>query len=192
MLQLLVELHECRGGAGGDGLGARQVVSRDRKPLRPLGEILKESTLNQLEDALRKARQAPAMAAARVQAMVEKDIADLLPTFERLAGERLATVKAQLAKRGEDEAKQLFDLLDQQRKRIVKACAEFDPNQLMLPGIGDDERREHEADRRHWQARLARLEKEIQNEPPRVRAAYTVHAYRLEPVGLVYLWPASG
>ena len=167
-------------------------AEREKKPLRPLGETGEERTLNQLEDALRKARPAPAMAAARVQAMVERDIADLLLTFERLAEERLAVVKAQLAKRGEDEAKQLFDLLDQQRKRIVKASAEYDPNQFMLPGIGDDERREREADRRHWQDRLVRLEKEIEVEPPRVRAAYTVHARRLEPVGLVYLWPASG
>jgi hypothetical protein len=167
-------------------------AERDKKPLRPLGETGEERTLNQLEDALRKARPVPAMAVARVQALVEKDIDDLLPTFERIAEERLTVVKAQLAKRGEDEAKQLFDLLDQQRKRIAKASAEYDPNQLMLPGIGDDERRERDADRRHWQARLVRLEKEIEVEPPRVRAAYTVHARRLEPVGLVYLWPASG
>src|SRR5205807_10308031 len=62
-------------------------AERDRKPLRPLGESGEERTLNQLEEALRKARPAPAMAAARVQAMVEKDIGDLLPTFERLAEE---------------------------------------------------------------------------------------------------------
>jgi hypothetical protein len=29
-------------------------------------------------------------------------------------------------------------------------------------------------------------------EPQRIRASYDVHAHRLEPVGLVYLWPPSG
>jgi hypothetical protein len=29
-------------------------------------------------------------------------------------------------------------------------------------------------------------------EPARVRASYEVRAHRLEPVGIVYLWPASG
>ncbi len=82
--------------------------------------------------------------------------------------------------------------MDQQRKRIAKANAEFDPKQLLLPGIGDDERREREADRRHWQGRLIRLEKEIGEEPARIRASYDVTAHRLEPVGLVYLWPATG
>ena len=77
-----------------------------------------------------------------------------MPTLEKIANERLAKVKVDLAKRGEAEAKSLAELLDQQRKRIAKADAEFDPNQLLLPGIADEERREREADRRHWQSRL--------------------------------------
>src|SRR5262249_32260913 len=47
-------------------------------------------------------------------------------------------------------------------------------------------------ERRHWQARLTRLETEIRDEPARIRASYEAHAHRLEPVGLVYLWPATG
>ncbi len=167
-------------------------AERDLKPLKALGESGEERTLNQLEEALREARGAPAMAVARIQALVERDIADLVPTLEKIANERLAKVTADLANRGEAEAKSLAELLDQQRKRIAKANAEFDPNQLLLPGIGDDERREREADRRHWQSRLIRLEKEIREEPARIRATYDVTAHRLEPVGLVYLWPATG
>ena len=133
-------------------------AERERKPLRPLGESGEERTLNQLEEALRDARAAPTMAVARIQALVERDIADLVPALERIADERLAEVKVELAKRGEAEARSLAELLEQQRKRIAKANAEFDPNQLLLPGIADDERREREADRRHWQsaARAAR------------------------------------
>jgi hypothetical protein len=129
---------------------------------------------------------------ARIQALVERDIADLTPAFERIAKERLADVEIQLTKRGEAEARLLAELLERQRGRIAKASAEFDPNQLLLPGIADEERREREADRRHWQNRLSRLETEIRDEPARIRASYNVHAHRLEPVGLVYLWPASG
>jgi hypothetical protein len=167
-------------------------AERDRKPLKAFGESGEERTLNQLEEALREARAAPAIAVARIQELVERDIADLVPTLEKIAHERLAKVKVDLAKRGEAEAKSLAELLDQQRKRIVKANDDFDPNQLMLPGISDDERREREADRRHWQNRLVRLEREIHAEPARIRASYEVTAHRLEPVGLVYLWPATG
>jgi ERCC4-related helicase len=167
-------------------------AERERKPLRPLGEVGEEKTLNQLELALRESRAASPKAVARIQMLVERDIADLLPTLERIVAERLETVKAQLAKRGEAEARLLRELLERQRSRIVKASADFDPNQLLLPGVGDDERRERAADRRHWQNRLLRLENEIRDEPQRIRASYDVHAHRLEPVGLVYLWPASG
>ena len=41
-------------------------------------------------------------------------------------------------------------------------------------------------------AARTRLEREIANEPERIRASYEVRAHRLEPVGLVYLWPVSG
>jgi hypothetical protein len=167
-------------------------AERERKPLRPLGESGEERTLNQLEEALRHAHAAPAMAVARVQVLIERDIADLLPSLERVAGERLARVKVDLLRRGEAEAKSLTGLLDQQRRRIVRANAEVDSDQLLLPGIADEERRERAADRRHWQSRLARLEQEIRDEPARIRASYEVSAHRLEPVGLVYLWPATG
>jgi hypothetical protein len=67
---------------------------RDRKPLRPLGDSGEEKTLNQLETALRDAREAPGAAVARIQALVAKGIADLVPTLEKIAAERLVTVAA--------------------------------------------------------------------------------------------------
>lgn len=164
---------------------------RDRKPLRPLGESGEEKTLNQLEEALRDAREAPGAAVARIQALIGKDIEDLVPTLEKIAAERLTAVTAQLKKRGEEEARSLSDLLDQQRSRIAKAAKDFDPNQLTLDLV-PEERREREADRRHWEGRLTRLERELLEEPERLRSSYEVRAHRLEPVGMVYLWPVSG
>ena len=164
---------------------------RGRKPLRPLGESGEERTLNQLEEALRAAREAPASAVVRIQALVTQDIADLTPALEAIANERLVAVKAQLGKRGDEEARSLESLLEQQRDRIGKASKEFNPDQLTLDLV-PEERREREADRRHWQTRLTRLEQELRNEPKRLRDSYDVKAHRLEPVGIVYLWPVSG
>jgi hypothetical protein len=165
---------------------------RDRKPLRPLGDSGEEKTLNQLEEALREAVPAPATAVARIQALVAKDSADLVPALERIAADRLKAVAAQLAKRGQEEAQSLANLLESQRTRIAKAAEKHDPAQLSLPNVAEAERREYEADRRHWVARLERLESERRTEPERIAASYEVRAHRLEPVGLVYLWPASG
>lgn len=165
-------------------------ADRDRKPLRPLGESGEEKTLNQLEEALRHAREAPSAAMARIRPFVPRDINDLLPTLRAIGAERIAAVSAQLAKRGEEEARSLTDLLEAQRSRITKAAAGFGP-QLLLD-LNPDERREREADRRHWNARLDRLARELREEPKRLRESYAVRAERLEPVGVVYLWPVSG
>ena len=166
-------------------------AERTHRPLRPLGESGEERTLNQLEAALREAREAPAMAIARVQALVAQDITDLLPTLEQIAADRLRTVKKLLAKRGEEEAQSLSELLERQRSRIAKKGKEFDPAQLALD-LMPEERRERESDHRHWQVRLVNLERELREEPQRLRDSYEVRAHRLEPVGLVYLWPVSG
>ena len=132
---------------------------------------------------------------AMIEPLIAEDIADLLPAIEKDAEERLAKVRRQLAQRAEDEAKSLQRLLEDQRDRIGKASRDADrddPNQFVLPGVLDEERRERAADRRHWKNRLERLEREIVEEPARVRASYEVRAHRLEPVGLVYLWPSFG
>lgn len=164
---------------------------RVTQKLKPLGDSGEENTLNQLEDALREARPATEAALSKIRTLISQDIADLTPAFEELAAERLSKVREQLAKRGEEEAKSLEALLAQQKRRISRAASDFDPNQLTLDLV-PEERREREADRRHWQGRLARLETELVEEPKRLRDSYEVRAHRLEPVGLVYLWPASG
>ena len=142
-------------------------AERDRKPLRPLGDSGEEKTLNQLEAALRDAREAHGAAVARIQALVARDIAELVPTLEKIAADRLKTVEGQLEKRGEEEARSLSTLLEQQQSRIAKAAKEFDPNQPTLDLV-PEERREREADRRHWQGRLTRLERDLREEPSRV------------------------
>ena len=81
--------------------------------------------------------------------------------LEKIAAERLMTVTAQLVKRGDEEARSLSDLLEQQRSRIAKAAKEFDPNQLTLDLV-PEERREREGDRRHWEGRLTRLERDCE------------------------------
>ena len=165
-------------------------VDRAMKPLRSFGEVGEERTLNQLEEALRTARAAPAGAVTRIRATLPQDIADLRPTLDARAAERLEKVRGQLARRGDDEAASLRQLLETQRRRIEKAEREFDPNQLALPGIAEAERQEQLSDARRWKDRLARLEAELESEPQRIRQSYAVQAHRVEPVGLVYLWPS--
>ena len=65
---------------------------------------------------------------------------------------------------------------------------------LSLPGNDDDAiaRRQRAADRRHWQSWLANVDADLVKEPQRVADFYRVKSFRLEPVGLAYLWPVTG
>jgi Helicase conserved C-terminal domain/SNF2-related domain len=166
-------------------------VERHLKPLRPLGEAGEETTLNQLEAALRQAQQAPKAIVQRIQRSIPSDIADLVPNVEAIAAERLCVIQSELFERGEEEANSLRLLLEQQRERITRAATDPNPHQLRLDLAPEQERREREADRKHWSERLERLEQELRKEPARLRESYRVRAHRLEPVGLIYLWPAS-
>ena len=41
-------------------------------------------------------------------------------------------------------------------------------------------------------AERARIEADLRREPERVRSFYQVTSYRIEPVGLAYLWSVTG
>jgi hypothetical protein len=54
------------------------------------------------------------------------------------------------------------------------------------------ERRQDAAERAFWVTRLRTIEGEMTSEPARIEQAYQVRARRLDPLGLVYLWPSTG
>jgi hypothetical protein len=164
---------------------------RETRPLRPFQEAGEQATLEQLSAALRDAQSAAPNFVARVTAMAAADIGDLAPEIERSALAAKAKARADLNQRGEREAESLRKLIEQQRDRIRKADLNYDKDQLQLD-LRDEDLRQREADRQHWRRRLARIETELIEEPCRVREAYEVKADRLEPVGLVYLWPSAG
>ena len=167
-------------------------AGRGTKPLRALGRAGEETTLDQLEASLTGGRRPAGAVIGRALSFARQDIADLLPALQERADDAIAKAEAQLTERGLQEAASLEDLLHQQRQRIAKADAGFDDRQLELPGIAEAERRQMRADRTHWRHRLLRIEQELQEEPARMLASYEVRARRLEPVGLVYLWPVTG
>jgi hypothetical protein len=64
--------------------------------------------------------------------------------------------------------------------------AEFE--QLTL-AFAEEERRQLEANMRAWERRLDQFEGDLETEPERIELFYAIQARRVEPVGLVYLWP---
>ena len=88
------------------------------------------------------------------------------------------------------------EILQTQQKHIAETAAKYekgDPRQRLLAfPDSDDERRQLEANKRHWAKRLTTIGEELKTEPDRIREVYEVKATRVEPVGLVYLWPVTG
>ena len=128
----------------------------------------------------------------KLLATAQRDIDELLPQLEPRAKELAALAIEKLRIRGQREEKDLRETLDRQRGRVHEELAknEGDFKQLTL-GFDDDEKRQLELDMRSWRVRLEQFDRDIELEPQRIREFYEVRAQRIEPVGLVYLWPET-
>jgi hypothetical protein len=166
-----------------------------REPLKPFATEAEQRTLDLLEEALDQAerRAVPQETQQRMLASIERDMAELRPHLDERARALEERATHQLEDRGRREAKEMEQILDGQEKAIRATVTRYDQPQLLLQFEDDpDAKKQLEADRRHWHKRLASLEQERRTEPQRIRETYDVRATRLEPVGLVYLWPLSG
>jgi len=176
---------------------------RDDSPLVPFAETGEVTTIQQLDEALRRGVSPGSGVLGRLAQMVERDIADLRHHIEARAKASEQGAIADLAQNGRREAEALAVLLQRQIDRVRDAMRSKQPpdapQQMDLFGPTDDdirkqherELRQFEADRRSWDGKLLRLQQELESEPEKVRKGYEVQARRLEPVGLVYLWPAT-
>ena len=66
--------------------------------------------------------------------------------------------------------------------------ADEDSDQLTF-GFTDDERRQLDRDRAYWRKWLETVDQDLIDEPARIRDFYQIELARIEPIGLVYLWP---
>jgi hypothetical protein len=165
---------------------------RGRSKLRPLGEGDKKDVLRELEDVLATPSLCNVSQSHQDQfkAYAARDVEELIPHLEERAKMVTERAERELTKRGNKESKDMKKLLEDQRDRILKQQEQSKtPQQLSL--FSPDEMRQIEADKKHWQKRLAQLEQEIEREPQRIKQIYEVKASRVEPVGLVYLYPLT-
>lgn len=121
-----------------------------------------------------------------------QDVEELLPLLEPRAAELADLAIQKLRQRGEREEKDLRETLERQRDRVREELAKSDKSfeQLTLD-FNEEEKRQLESEMRSWRVRLGQFERELEREPQRIRAFYDVRAQRVEPVGLVYLWPET-
>ena len=169
-------------------------AQRGRGKLKPLGEGAKVEVLRLLDEALAqpRLREVPEGLQRRLRGVAVQDVSELHPHLERRADALAKRAARDLARRGEQEGKEMRVILERQRARIQRHRGGMEEkSRQQVLDFGKDELRQLRADMRHWGRRLESLERELEEEPARIRAGYEVRARRVEPVGLVYLWPLS-
>ena len=88
--------------------------------------------------------------------------------------------------------KAIRDLAPKFEHRLFLTATPHNGHPLRLDLDAPEERRQRELDIRAWRGRLSNIGREIEEQPARIVAGYEIRAERLEPVGIIYLWPATG
>ena len=92
----------------------------------------------------------------------------------------------------QQQAKRAFvKVLQEQRERILKTRTKHDSEFEQLAfGFADHELRQLRDNRSYWDKRLARIERDLELEPAAIRRTFEVAtAPRIEPAGVIVLWP---
>jgi hypothetical protein len=167
------------------------------KHLKPFAdERADRRALERLEDALRMAptldRVSPRVQ-QRLRDSAPSDFATLWDAVRNEADAIAQDARRKLDARGHAEAEALRALLADQRSGIEAQMASRATDQFLrdLGVLPADQRRQFDADTSAMKARLRAITTELATEPVQIEALYRVALVRLEPVGLIYLWPES-
>lgn len=171
------------------------------KPLTPFAREAEAKTMALLEASMANpaTHNVPATTQAQLASNIQQDIDQLLPHLASRGAEALADAQKKLAARGETEVTGLVKILEDQRKRVKSELAKAETDAILTSPLPFDEetrkqdeleRKQRRSDMKYWADWLANVEGDLQREPARIRDFYTVKSHRIEPLGIVYLWPA--
>jgi len=164
-----------------------------RAPLAPYGREAEAKTMELLEQSLKPGAGAkvPAAMANKLLGSIAQDIQDLLPHLESRGQEAKRDAETKLNERGRLESDAMRKILEEQKQRVIKELGKVPDAQLLLD-FSADEKRQLELNRRAWDRFIINVDSDLQREPARILDFYKVSSFRIEPVGLAYLWPVTG
>jgi len=156
----------------------------DRNAIVLLEEILARSpSLDGVPDAIR----------ARVLDAAPTLFARLWRRIRDDADEEAHRATRELTERGREEADALRKILWAQRADVQRSVARLSQTAFDFGESATDraQQRQVERDLDHLRARYQSIGREMEREPEQIKALYEVALTRLEPVGLVVLWPET-
>lgn len=166
--------------------------------LAPHGRDAEAKTLDILRRSIGPGhrRKLPDPVVKKLRDAIARDVEELVPHLESRGADARIEAEKLLADRGRIESEEMRKILVEQKQRVL---AQLKKSGELLQGEFPefakefaDERRQLEADRRYWDKWLANVDGDLKVEPQRILDHYRTLSWRLEPVGLVYLWPVTG
>ncbi|MBN1654424.1 MAG: DISARM system SNF2-like helicase DrmD [Deltaproteobacteria bacterium] len=154
----------------------------DRRAIEVLEELLQQAPdLGHISDMVR----------SRLRESAAEDFRVLWEHVREEADSLAHEAVQKLKSRGAAEAEALRGILLSQQELIQDKLS---GTQLELSFDQSKEReqlRQYQDERKWMEQRLKHIENELESEPAEIEALYKVSVRRLEPVGLVYLWPQT-
>ncbi|HEY3352938.1 MAG TPA: DISARM system SNF2-like helicase DrmD, partial [Polyangia bacterium] len=174
-------------------VAAPWLESGGAKHLKPFADDADRRALETLEEVLRDCPDLTvgAKVQQRLLASAPSDYAALWRHIDDEADARAHAARQRLSDRAHVEADALRVILAEQRRAILDVIQGRVQLGFDFGEHDQDQRRQFEDDRKHMEQRLTAIEKEIDTEPAQIKDVYRVVLQRLEPVGLIYLWPES-
>jgi ERCC4-related helicase len=174
-------------------VAARWIDGKD-SALKPFAEEADRNAVRMLEQVLAESpnlEAVPQSVQARLTAVAPKIFADLWTPIREEADSLAHDAERKLRERGVEESQALKSILADQRKAIVAEIERrLGADQLLLQ-FDKRELEQFRKEKENMDSRLVSIEREIEREPAQIEALYEVALRRLEPVGLVFLWPES-
>ncbi len=163
--------------------------SRDG-PLKPYAKDAEAKTLESLFESFKDPvlHEVPEATKTMLSTHVGADVKELLEHLKGRADDAEGKARRLLDIRAGKEAKDMVSILETQKTRIEKELA--NPQQELA--FSKLEQKQREDDRSHMDKRLREIDRELVAEPERIKKSYEVRLARVEPIGVVYLWPVSG
>jgi hypothetical protein len=176
---------------------ARWIDPVQRKgALVPYGREAEAKTMELLEQSTQPGvvgRPIPEPVTQRLHDAISRDIEELLPNLEKRGALARAEAEASLTERGRLESEGMRRILEDQKKRVANELGKTGPEQqIAFAFYNEEEKRQLDSNRKYWQRWLDNVEGDLQREPARIKDFYDILSFRIEPVGLAYLWPVTG
>ena len=176
-------------------VAARWMEGREQEQeVKPFADEADRRAIEVLEQVF---AEAPTLEAA--SEALQRRVRDAAPRlfsklWEHVRGEadaRAIEAEQQLARRATEESQALTEILRTQRRAIIDEVERR--SQLTFDDMFADKREEEQfRQEKSWlDDRLVSIQRELETEPTQIRELYRVALRRLEPVGLVVLWPET-